>query len=120
MLNKYTRYDPTEMKMHTINCALPVLDFHTCTVPRNIQDEILFRKLPLHQVHINLKIYIGLVQNVFCKLQYLPVVSCVWTKQLPYTLQDITGTHVHCFVILYKSHKILIHRYKNLVNKNGQ
>lgn len=52
MLNKYTRYDPTEMKMHTINYALPVLDFHTCTVPRNIQDEILFRKLPLHQVHI--------------------------------------------------------------------
>lgn len=83
MLNKYTRYDPTEMKMHTINCALPVLDFHTCTVPRNIQDEILFRKLPLHQVQVcaeNLKICIGLVQNVFCKLQYL--VSCVWTKQL--------------------------------------
>lgn len=32
----------------------------------------------------NLKICIGLVQNVFCKLQYLA--SCVWTKQLLWSI----------------------------------
>lgn len=39
----------------------------------------------------NLKICIGVVQNVLCKLQYLA--SCVWTKQL-------LGRILHMYIAL--------------------
>lgn len=66
----------------------------------------------------NLKICIGLVQNVFCKLQYL--VSCVWTKQLYFAGYYSCTMYIALSYYIKAIKFLFLYRYKNLVNKNGE